>query len=198
MKANGAAAAADATADAARPLHTHPSLRPPSSSRQPGEPVGAKGSRREGRLVGGPRRPGLAKWSEGVSEEAVGEGGGGRDAAATRVMRGARLRSRQDGRKERYVCPWPGCVGPKGGAQCAGVWCSSFSCGVCAGTGGVVICVCVSHCVSLSVLVCFWVCIFLCLLWCSVCVCVCLFGYTLPPFDTHPEIGHRAAHQGPG
>lgn len=57
--------------------------------------------------MGGLRRPGLAKRAEGVSEEAVGEAGGGRDAAAARVMRGARLRSRQDGRKERYVCPRP-------------------------------------------------------------------------------------------
>lgn len=64
--------------------------------------------------MGGLRKPGPAKCSEGLSQEAVGAGGGGRDAATTRVMRGARLRSRQDGRKERYVWPWPGCAGPKG------------------------------------------------------------------------------------
>lgn len=99
MEANGAAAAADATADAARPLHTHPSLRPPSS-RSPERRRGPPGSCRQGRLVGGLRRPGLAKWSEGVSEEAVGEGGGGRDAAATRVMREpARGAGRMAGRR---------------------------------------------------------------------------------------------------
>lgn len=63
LEANGAEAAADATADARRPLHTHPSLPPPPlASRESRKPVGAESSHREGRLggVGGWRRPGPA------------------------------------------------------------------------------------------------------------------------------------------
>lgn len=132
MEANGAAAAADATADAARPLHTHPSLRPPARLLPPaqGEPVGAAGAGAGGGVPGG--------WPGGGGG---GGGGGGRDAAAARVRREP-ARSRQDGRRERYVCPWPG------GAGGAGVRCSASPV-TCAGAGGVVICVCVPHCVSL-------------------------------------------------
>lgn len=53
LEANGAEAAADATADARRPLHTHPSLPPPPlASRESRKPVGAESSHREGRLGG--------------------------------------------------------------------------------------------------------------------------------------------------
>lgn len=85
LEANGAAAAADATADAARPLHTHPPLPPPPASER--EPVGAEGSRREG----GQTRGSEARAGTGVSGASRRAGGGwrrGRDAAATTVMRG--------------------------------------------------------------------------------------------------------------
>lgn len=98
LEANGAEAAADATADARRPLHTHPSLPPPSlASRESRKPVGAESSHREGRLggwgVGGgqDRSVGLS-WGSG-------EGGGRRDAAATALMRGALGSSRMTGRR---------------------------------------------------------------------------------------------------
>lgn len=92
LEANGAAAAADATADAARPLHTHLPLPPPPASERAG---------------GGPRAAaGRAAWGDGgqgrhSDQWGLAGGGGrveaGRDAAATAVMWGVRGAGRMAG-----------------------------------------------------------------------------------------------------
>lgn len=92
LEANGAAAAADATADAARPLHTHLPLSPPPASKRAG---------------GGPRAAaGRAAWGDGGQGRHSGQWGlaggegrveAGRDAAATAVMWGVRGAGRMAG-----------------------------------------------------------------------------------------------------
>lgn len=81
LEANGAEAAADATADARRPLHTHPSLPPPSlASRESRKPVGAdESSHREGRLggwgVGGGQDQHSGQWGLAGAAGRAGAGG---------------------------------------------------------------------------------------------------------------------------
>ena len=96
LEANGAAAAADATADAARPLHTHPPLPPPPACKR--ESVGAEGSRWEGRLGGPEARAGTV-----VSGGWRGQGGWRGPGCHHSGCDAGSPGSRQDGRRERYV-----------------------------------------------------------------------------------------------
>ena len=158
LEANGAAAAADATADAARPLHTHPPLPPPPASERAG---GGRGQPRGGQTGG--RRPGPVQWSVGFSG-GRGEGGGG-PGCCRHCRDVGSPGSRQDGRRERYVSVpgRPAGVWVRRGLS-TGVWFSSSSShDVCAWDWrSSYLSVCMSHCVSLCVCECVSGCVFSC------------------------------------
>lgn len=188
LEANGAAAAADATADAARPLHTHPPLPPPPTSQQ--RAAGGWGQLHGGQASGDRGRTGVVGASPGWGGTRAEAGW---DATATVRREPREPAGCQEG--EVCECLWPWCVGPKG-VECGACGLAGLHHMICVpGTGGVVICLCMAHCVSLCV--CVSVCVFSSVsLWCG--LCVCLVSPSLPLMGPWAPIkGHaRAGPQG--